>query len=205
MNATRAFQEQGVNPTRDPGVNQEQVQQGGQYTVDYADWDVPFMQALLDTEGLLATFSGHDHWNDWCVQLFRDSGTSVCLNPQLTEYRCFKWNDTIGSATLPGNGLNMCYGRHTGYGGYSDLARGGRQILLKKNTLTDEVITWVRLESGFVTENVTLNSTYGIDEYHPLPTSRIKARDLEHKCDISLPIFGAVLFSVFIVFLRLIR
>lgn len=144
MNATRAFQEQGVNPTRDPGVNQEQVQQGGQYTVDYADWDVPFMQALLDTEGLLATFSGHDHWNDWCVQLFRDSGTSVCLNPQLTEYRCFKWNGTIGERP--------------------DCA--------------------VPFESKI---------------------SRIRARDLGHEYDFGLPVFAAVLFSVFIVFLRLIR
>lgn len=63
----------------------------------------------------------------------------------------------------------MCYGRHTGYGGYGNLARGGRQIVLRKESLTKEVVTWIRLEDGLVPENVTLNATYGQDEYHPLP------------------------------------
>ena len=69
VNSTLSFYSQGVDPSREPGVNKEKVtSQGRQYNERYADWDVPFMQALLDTEGLLATFSGHDHWNDWCVQ-----------------------------------------------------------------------------------------------------------------------------------------
>lgn len=62
----------------------------------------------------------------------------------------------------------MCYGRHTGYGSYGHLARGGRQILLRQETLEKELVTWIRLEDGLVPENVTLNATYGHDEYHPL-------------------------------------
>lgn len=100
----------------------------------------------------------------------------------------------------------MCYGRHSGYGGYGTLSRGGRQILLKKDTLKDEVITWIRLENGWVTENVTLNSTYGIDEYHPMPTARwIGARDLGYGLDFSLPVYAVVFISVLLVFLRLFR
>ena len=83
----------------------------------------------------------------------------------LTSLRCFKWKSP--SAASSSAGLNVCYGRHTGYGGYGSLARGARQILLKQSTIKDEVVTWIRLEDGLVPENVTLNATYGQDEYHP--------------------------------------
>ena len=66
---------------------------------------------------------------------------------------------------LAGNGLNMCYGRHTGYGGYGDLTRGGRQILLHESNLAEDTQTWIRLEDGLVQANVTLNTTYGQDPY----------------------------------------
>lgn len=59
----------------------------------------------------------------------------------------------------------MCYGRHTGYGGYGDVDRGGRQIVLKRGS--DDITTWIRLENGSVTANVTLNSTNGQDECRP--------------------------------------
>lgn len=41
------------------------ISQGYQYDEYSQEWDLPFMRALLNTEGLLATFSGHDHDNDW--------------------------------------------------------------------------------------------------------------------------------------------
>lgn len=61
----------------------------------------------------------------------------------------------------------MCYGRHTGYGGYSDVTRGGRQIFLDQTTMNDEVKTWIRLEDGTISAPVTLNATYGQDKYGP--------------------------------------
>jgi hypothetical protein len=79
--------------------------------------------------------------------------------------RCFKWDGTLVDHDLTGNGMNMCYGRHTGYGGYGDLTRGGRQILLNENSLKEEIETWIRLEDGTVSAHVTLNSTYGQDPY----------------------------------------
>jgi hypothetical protein len=59
----------------------------------------------------------------------------------------------------------MCYGRHTGYGGYGDLTRGGRQILLNEGNLAEDTQTWIRLEDGTVQAHVTLNTTYGQDPY----------------------------------------
>lgn len=82
-------------------------------------------------------------------------------------FRCFKWTTVVPSQAVAGQGLNVCYGRHTGYGGYGNLARGGRQILLRQESLEEEAVTWIRLEDGLVPENVTLNATYGQDEYHP--------------------------------------
>lgn len=59
----------------------------------------------------------------------------------------------------------MCYGRHTGYGGYGNLARGGRQILLHEDNLANDTETWIRLEDGSAQAHVTLNTTYGQDTY----------------------------------------
>jgi hypothetical protein len=68
-----AFQTVGVNANQEPGINDDNplAQQGQVTTADgdvyYDGADIPFMQALVDTPGLMATFSGHDHGDDWCV------------------------------------------------------------------------------------------------------------------------------------------
>lgn len=80
--------------------------------------------------------------------------------------RCYKWRRPTTDQAVAGDGVSVCYGRHTGYGGYGDLARGGRQILLRRETVAKEAVTWIRLEDGSVPVNVTLNATYGQDEYH---------------------------------------
>ncbi|KAL4736262.1 Metallo-dependent phosphatase-like protein [Aspergillus similis] len=144
ITATYDFQvSPGVDASREPGKNGEKVWWQGRGYDGKTGHDVNFMKALSATEGMLATFSGHDHDNDWC----------------------FKWKSPSSASSSAG--LNVCYGRHTGYGSYGSLARGARQIVLKQSTLKDEVVTWIRLEDGFVPENVTLNATYGQDEYHP--------------------------------------
>ncbi|KAJ5094957.1 hypothetical protein N7532_007248 [Penicillium argentinense] len=145
VHAMRAYQKEGVNESTTPGINGETVVSQGSGDTDYAGQDSPFMQSLLNTTGLIATFSGHDHDNDWC----------------------FKWNNHIEDQNLTGNGLNMCYGRHTGYGGYGNASRGARQILFNQESLDKEIYTWIRLEDGSVSAAVTLNSTYGEDHYMP--------------------------------------
>ncbi|KAK9860315.1 hypothetical protein MYU51_010803 [Penicillium brevicompactum] len=132
-----------LDPHRTPGANRERVNPQGTGDWTYDSQDVKFMEALLKTEGLIAGFSGHDHQNDWC----------------------FKWDGALVDHDLAGNGINMCYGRHTGYGGYGDLTRGGRQILLNESNLAEDTQTWIRLEDGIVQAHVTLNTTYGQDTY----------------------------------------
>lgn len=73
VNASLAFQQgPGVDSHREPGINDDNplAQQGNEVPNDsvgteYSGQDVPFMKALLETEGLIATFSGHDHGDDW--------------------------------------------------------------------------------------------------------------------------------------------
>jgi hypothetical protein len=73
----------------------------------------------------------------------------------------------IPSAVLPvGNNMHICFGRHTGYGGYSDWMRGGRHIVVDEDLLGSNVVeTWNRLEDGSVSGHVVLNATYSKDRY----------------------------------------
>lgn len=152
VDAFLAFQEECVDANTEPGINADDplAQQGdtsGQGDTEtvftYDDQDVPFMQALLDTENLMAVFSGHDHGDDWC----------------------FRWSSRLTGMTLTGNGLDLCFSRHTGYGGYGSWTRGSRQVLVHLNTLGNSTETWNRLEDGSITGAVSLNSTFGTDEY----------------------------------------
>lgn len=79
-----------------------------------------------------------------------------------------KWSEDLpDNSPKNGNGLNLCFNRHSGYGGYSDWARGGRQITINETKLGgDNVIhTWIRLEDGSISGQVALNSTFGQDQY----------------------------------------
>lgn len=154
VDAFLAFQDSGVDANREPGINEDvplsqQGLQSGEGSSDtvytYGGQDVPFMRALLDTEGLMAVFSGHDHGNDWC----------------------FRWDAglQVGGVALAGNGVNLCFGRHTGYGGYGSWTRGSRQVMVSLDALGSETETWTRLEDGTTAGAVTLNETYGSDEY----------------------------------------
>jgi Calcineurin-like phosphoesterase len=149
-NAVAAFQTMGVSPTNEPGINDDNpLAQQGVTNGAYTGADIPFMSALLETEGLIAVFSGHDHGDDWC----------------------FKWgeDEKLPGMDLRGNGMCFCFGRHTGYGGYGNWARGSRQILLREEkNLGKETETWIRLENGRAQGRVVLNETYGKDVYLPV-------------------------------------
>lgn len=137
----------GIDSHTAPGINDDccpAATQGINTAGDYDGSDIPFMQALLETEGLMAVFSGHDHGNDWC----------------------YRWNSTLDEMSLTGDGLVLCFGRHSGYGGYGSWTRGSRQVRLSEKTIQQgQVETWVRLEDETVSGWVMLNSTYGTDRY----------------------------------------
>ncbi len=80
---------------------------------------------------------GHNHGNSYCCPT------------------------TSRNETLP---LSLCFGRHSGYGGYGDFARGSRIYELNINLTTSPedsekskftLRSWVQMESGNVTELYT--------------------------------------------------
>ncbi|KAK0648216.1 Metallo-dependent phosphatase-like protein [Cercophora newfieldiana] len=162
-NASAAFQNSGVDQHLQPGINDDipLSSQGQGWCSDgtdgagcvYGKQDVPFMAAITSTPGLLAVFSGHDHGNTWC----------------------YRWDSRLPGMDIKGNGVNLCFGQHSGYGGYGNWIRGARQVVVSLDKLKESVIdTHIRLESGDVVGSVMLNSTYGEDWYHATPNDRTR-------------------------------
>ncbi|KAH8895269.1 Metallo-dependent phosphatase [Thozetella sp. PMI_491] len=157
-NASLALQEKGVDAERQPGINDDYLlaQQAQGWCEDgsntsgckYGGQDIPFMQAITSTPGLMAVFSGHDHGDTWC----------------------YKWDALLPGMSVKGNGINLCFGQHSGYGGYGNWIRGARQVVVKEADLNNWIVdTYIRLESGDAVGAVTLNSTYGKDLYPVTP------------------------------------
>lgn len=168
-NASRVYQtEVGPRPHYEPGINDDYplAQQSQGWCADgshngtcvYGGQDLPFMKAIAETPGLIALFSGHDHGDSWC----------------------FKWDSALPAMDFAGKGVNVCFGQHTGYGGYGRWIRGARQILVTQEMLKHgEVGTWIRLEDQSVVGSVTLNSTYGRDWYDKTPNKHTKCPTCE--------------------------
>ncbi|KAF1736829.1 putative inactive purple acid phosphatase 16 [Beauveria bassiana] len=118
----------------------------------YTGRDVPFMQALVATPGLIGLFYGHDHGNTWC----------------------YRWTGKLDGldvdAGVAGAGLHLCYGQHTDYGGYGYWVRGERRIVATRKGLRNGTLdTHTMLETGEVVGKVTLNSTFNDDVYDTVP------------------------------------
>ncbi|KAF1966661.1 Metallo-dependent phosphatase, partial [Bimuria novae-zelandiae CBS 107.79] len=118
---------------------------------------ISLLNTLAETPNILGVFSGHLHRNDWCWKWTRTPDSAPTQWPKAAN----------------GNGLNLCFGRHTGYNGYSNVMRGGRHIVIHQAALGGDnaMETWNRLEDGTISGKVMLNSTYGQDCY---PTVAIK-------------------------------
>jgi hypothetical protein len=156
------LQDSGVDPNRQPGINDENASPQAQgWCVDGTrDWDsnckyglqdVPLMQAIAKTKGIMGLFSGHDHANSWC----------------------HKWSGKLPDMTVEGNGINLCFGQHTGYGGYGNWIRGSRELFITRENLKNLVVdSHIRLESGDVVGDISLNSTYGNDLYPATPNDK---------------------------------
>jgi hypothetical protein len=175
-NASRALQtELGVDPNRQPGINNDNILSGqaqGWYTegsnqaCTYGGQDVPFMQAIASTPGLTALFSGHDHGDSWC----------------------YRWAGLLPGMTVNGSGVNICFGQHSGYGGYGTWIRGSRQVLVTEEMLRDLAVeTWIRLEDGRVVGAVTLNQTYGVDVYPVTSDMRTSCEGCDYSVVSSMP------------------
>lgn len=162
VNVFEAFGIQiGVDEHLQPGINDTMpmAQQSygfcanGTYNskCDYGGQDIPFMQAIASTEGLLALFSAHEHGNTWC----------------------YRWDQKIPTMTIEGSGVDLCFGQHTGYGGAGNWTRGARQVSIAPNVDGKlEIETWIRLETGAIVGRVSLNQTFGQDHYPATPNDK---------------------------------
>lgn len=151
-----------IHPNYQPGINDDYplAPQAKGWCSDgrndgacaYGGQDVPFMKAIASTPGLIALFSGHDHGDSWC----------------------YKWDRLLPGMTVAGNGVNLCFGQRSGYGGYGHWIRGSRQVLVSRQKLRNspEAETWIRLESGGYVGSVTLNDRYGKDLYPATPNDK---------------------------------
>lgn len=159
-----------IDPHKNPGINDDTpVSQQGQSWYDhkthdmdalgctYGGYDMPFMTALATTPDLMGLFYAHDHGNTWC----------------------HRWASRIPRTNLTANGLNLRYGQHTGYGGYGNWIRGGREIIVRgdqSKNLTVE--THIHLENGKTVGTVVLNSTFNEDWYPATPNEKTHLEDV---------------------------
>lgn len=168
----------GVDSHRQPGINDDYVLAGqaqgwckdnvSNGTCAYGGQDVPFMKAITSTPRLLALFSGHDHGDTWCYKW------DAALLPKLevkgngiSEYCSFE--RFARSLTRL---ADLCFGQHSGYGGYGRWTRGSRQIVVHESKLSeDSISTHIRLETGDIVGAVELNSTYNHDYYPATPNT----------------------------------
>lgn len=98
-NASQALQTiAGVDPRRQPGINDDYVlaAQGQGWcadgandgTCEYGGQDVPFMQAITTTKGLMGVFSGHDHGE--LSSFYTPVYAPLFFGIQLTSIRVFQ-------------------------------------------------------------------------------------------------------------------
>ncbi|CAK7230991.1 hypothetical protein SBRCBS47491_007778 [Sporothrix bragantina] len=168
----------GIDSHRQPGINDDkplarQAQgwckdgtigagQSNSKNCAYGGQDEPFMRAIAASgngTGVIALFSGHDHGDTWC--------------------HTWEAGRTLPGVVVLGTGVHICFGQHSGYGGYGSWTRGARQVRITEESLAASVIarrrpdvdTWIRLETGDIVGRVSLNVTYGQDVYPATPNT----------------------------------
>ncbi|KAL5605966.1 hypothetical protein BROUX41_006233 [Berkeleyomyces rouxiae] len=132
--------------TKFPGLNEDyplSTQHGPGFN------DSRLVDALLNLEGLHSIHSGHDHGASWCASRKRPAHKRDHTKP-----------------------IFLCFARHTGQGGYGKWTRGARMLRVTVpgpevggGDADLEVESWVRLQTRRTISRVSLNETYGQDEY----------------------------------------
>ncbi|KAL7566122.1 hypothetical protein ACA910_003895 [Epithemia clementina (nom. ined.)] len=127
------------------------------------DGDVGLIQTLSSQANVHFLAVGHDHGNDYCCPLQQgqsdDNGNNKGdgAERQLPE----------GAANINASPLHLCFGRHSGYGGYGTWDRGARLYELQLLRTNGELsalnkTTMFRWKSWVLMESGTIR-----DEYNP--------------------------------------
>lgn len=112
--------------------------------VDALDRDAGVVRTLVDRADARFLAVGHNHGNDYCCPALDDDDDETTSRRQK------------GSASSSSS-FHVCFGRHSGYGGYGSWERGARVFRLELRERVgerDDVLldfswrSWVRLESG---------------------------------------------------------
>ena len=163
----RSQQQRNKKPSIAPGIDAEVLSHQGTTCDQHADTcrynggDGPFMKELLNSKGLVAVFAAHNHAVDWCMRWSSESRFGSSAKAQRGRKGVKGGSD----------GINMCFGRRTGYGGYNKkFAKGARKIVVYEDGVGNaekkgKVETWIRLEDRRVEGRVSLNATFGVDGY----------------------------------------
>jgi len=93
--------------------------------------DMGLISSFLRNGDVRDVFVGHNHGNDYCGYYDNNSNSTV----------------------------RLCYGRHTGYGGYGTWDRGARVIEINEDDAS--VNTWIRFEGGRVEQKGQLHLPSG--------------------------------------------
>ncbi|KAH9924213.1 Metallo-dependent phosphatase [Fomitopsis serialis] len=124
-----------LNSTRDPGLNADVLGSGStEATTESANLgkDQPFWDALNQYVP-----------NLHAVFSGHDHGNEWCVRE-------------------PTKNVIFCFGKHSGYGGYSDSwwGHGVRNIIFSSPDPTGPLQSWIRYENGTINANVTLDASY---------------------------------------------
>ena len=100
--------------------------------------DAGIVPALVQAKRFLFLAVGHNHGNDYCCPYAATADNTTSYDEEYTPEKAFY----------------LCFGRHSGYGGYGKWERGARVYELKLNQAQMSWESWVRLESGDIIDNV---------------------------------------------------
>lgn len=105
--------------------------------------------------------------NDSVDTQTRDTGIFKAFVAQQDVKATFIGHDHGNDWCCPYGGISLCWGRHSGYGGYGTWARGSRQIQFRVTDSTQQpddnkswsLSTWVRMEDGTVIDGNRTSTT----------------------------------------------
>lgn len=106
---------------------------------------------------------GHDHGNAWCCEYAPAAASSTSRARSAPAREKSAPRSASGAAlspAAPADVISLCYGRHSGWGGYGDWDRGARVIELSLYNETARggvgIFTYIRMEDGTTNQEAWL-------------------------------------------------